>query len=138
MRVSPSRSALSALAHRARAARSQWGNGRAVRAQTPGPFLSLPGPERDTIAAPGDVVWRRTLSAAPGVDSLRGVLFVTSNPATFSIFRRVSQETRDKGGGKARDGRIQGEMERGRKKVGKQNWKQREAMSETQGSTDKE
>lgn len=39
MRVSPCRSALSALASTAQAARSQWGNGKAVRAQTPQALL---------------------------------------------------------------------------------------------------
>lgn len=126
MRVSPCRSALSALAHRAQAARSQWGSGRAVSAQTPGSFHSTPWARvrHNSCSELRDL--EEEASRSPGVDSGE-VLFVTSNSATFSISRRVSQENKDKGGGKARDRRRQREMERRResnrkakKKVGKQ------------------
>lgn len=44
------------------------------------------------------------------------MLFVTSNPATFRISRRVSQESRDKGGERQRqkDGETLSEIERQR------------------------
>lgn len=74
------------------------------------------------------------LSRSPGVDS--GVaLFVTSNAATFSISRKVSQENRDKPWVKAEIGdREQPERRResnrkAKRKLGIREWKQREVMS---------